>query len=362
MGKDSAVSAEQRVCEYYANCWGVFQRAIHAVPESEVRFYQIGELVFRLQFAGPALASRIAPALQHLAIAPTPSLDLTIGLWDSASTGFSIPPPTSDPTDFIARTEIRGFQSEQIQITYDIGGGALNLLNLQSNTALYWIREAVRTPYYESGSPLRAVFAAWLQSRRYQLLHAAAVGTERGAVILAGKSGSGKSTTALNCLRAGLLYLSDDYCVAGLTPQPTVYSLYSSGKLRPESIEQFPQLSYLYKSIHSDTEKLLFFLNEGFSRQIPLSLPIRAILLPRITSETRTHIVPATAAEGLTALAPSTVFQLPFAGKTAFQSMAQLVRSVPIYQLNLGAPWESIPDVIRDFLDNPRNETTFLGQ
>jgi hypothetical protein len=59
---------------------------------------------------------------------------------------------------------------------------------------------------------------------------------------------------------------------------------------------------------------------------------------------------PASPAAGLAALAPSTIFQLPGAGKEAFQAMGQLVRQVPCYQLNLGTDIGEIPEVILELL------------
>ncbi len=329
-----------------------FERALQSVCTPETHYYRLGELVLCLRFAGSALVPKLTPAFHHLKIEPVLNPDLRIDLWDEASTGVSLAPPTTNPADYVARMEIKGFTTNTIQVTYEVGGGVLSVLDLESSTALFWVQDADQVPYYESGAPLRALLAAWLQTRGYQYLHSAAVGTEKGAVILAGKGGSGKSTTAVNCLRAGLFYLGDDYCVATLTPTPTVFSLYNSGKLNPDTPGRFPQFSdFIAQLPHIEAEKLLFFFGNRFLDQLRLSLPIKAIFLPRITSQTAKKIQPASAAEALTALAPSTIFQLPGAGEAAFRFMAELVRQVPAYRIHLDSHLDGIPSVIREVLE-----------
>ena len=63
------------------------------------------------------------------------------------------------------------------------------------------------------------------RDKGYQLVHAAAVGSEAGAVLISGKGGLGKSTTALSCLGKGLTYVGDSHVVVQLDPFPRVHSL-----------------------------------------------------------------------------------------------------------------------------------------
>jgi len=89
-----------------------------------------------------------------------------------------------------------------------------------------------------------------------------------------------------------------------------------------------------------------------FSDQLRLASPIKAILLPQIAPQHSISIQRVSGAEGLAALAPSTIFQLPGAGKAAFQFMAELVRKVPVYRLHMSSHLEVIPSVIHEFLGN----------
>lgn len=81
-----------------------------------------------------------------------------------------------------------------------------------------------------------------------QLLHAAAIGTEEGAVLITGKGGIGKSTTALSCLQSGPYYFADNYLIVRLEPEPLVYSLYCTAKLNADHVKNFPEFFKLVQN------------------------------------------------------------------------------------------------------------------
>ena len=92
--------------------------------------------------------------------------------------------------------------------------------------------------------------------------------TASGGVLIAGKSGSGKSTTTLACLTSGLLYAGDDYVLADVAAEPYVHSLYSTAKLVPDNCDRFPQLRPLVSNPDKlDEQKALIYLREALSRQ-----------------------------------------------------------------------------------------------
>lgn len=66
---------------------------------------------------------------------------------------------------------------------------------------------------------LGSAFGALLHQRGFWTLHASAVHTEKGAVLIAGNSGAGKSTTMQSLIQKGYQNLSDDvtavYCEQG---------------------------------------------------------------------------------------------------------------------------------------------------
>ena len=315
-------------------------------------FYTIGRQNIRLRFAGSALVSLITPALEHLRTQPTPDINLTIYLWDSASTGVPIPATPWTQKDYLPRGEIRGFNSKQIRTTFHLGSGIFNMLDLASGKALFWIRDYRFVPYYETGSPLRAILSAWMSTQGYQLTHAAAVGTPEGGVLIVGKGGAGKSTAALACLdEEKLIYAGDDYVLLDSDPEPYVYSLYNSAKLNADHAENFPHLLSLASNKNKlETQKALIFLNRHYHRKMCRGFPVRAIVAPHITGLVQTTFQSSSSAKALKTLAPSTIFQTPGSGPDTFQFLSRIVKRAPSYILYSGRQLSGIPSAILSIL------------
>ena len=336
---------------FFDGVYASFLRAERAVENSIVRSYNIGGHKVRLRFAGTPLEPVLTPALGHLAGEPDANPALTVCLFDSASTGIEPPPPQWSEGDYIARGEVQGYGDARFQIGYNVGTGVLSLLDMHRNLAVYWVRDARQIPYWETGAPLRTLLHWWMRGHGRQLAHAAAVGTEGGAALLVGKGGSGKSTTALACLAAGMRYLGDDYVLLDTATTSTVYSLYSTAKLDPAQMRCFPEL--LPAVVNADrlaTEKALAFLHPHFPDRVARSLPVSAVLLPRITGGADTRFTTASPATALMALAPSTIFQLAGAGQEEFRTLSAFVRQVPCFALELGTDLSQIPGAVRGTL------------
>jgi hypothetical protein len=349
---DASVQAEDtRPAAFFQEAYQAFQRAEEAAGGPADRFYNIGEYMVRLRFAGSALIPFITPALEHLAAKHGSAPALTVCLWDRASTHTEMPPCPWATDDYDARGEVRDYNNDRIHIAFHLGAGVLSMLDTRLDLALCWIRDARQLPYYRSAAPLLTILHWWMRNRGRQLGHAAAVGTPRGGVLIPGKSGSGKSTIALACLHSELLYIGDDYVLLSGQPIPFAYSLYNSAKLDPDHIKRFP---HLWPTVSNpgrlDKEKALIFLHNHYPHKVTMGFPVRAILLPCITGLPETRLEKASPAASLIALAPSTIFRLPGARHEAFQNLADFVKQVPSYVLELGTDLVKIPGVILGLL------------
>jgi len=351
---------ERDLIDYFQTFARGFQRA-QTAADSQDYFLNLGGYTICLRFAGTALISQILPALAHLKTEPVSKPDLTICLWDSASTETPLPLLASSLVELVrtnfwqfldTRMEIKGYNSDRFFSVFNVGSNLLSILDTQENVALYWTEDAQSLPYWDRGSPLRGIINWWASQRNLQFVHAGAVGTETGAVLLAGKGGSGKSSTALSCLDSDLLYLSDDYCVVGTDPQPQVFSLYNTAKLKgKEDLARFPHLASRFNNLDRlDEEKAMIFVRDHFPAKIINQLPIKAILVPQVTGKPDTKVSRTSAMIALKALAPSTIFQLPKTGQLAFARMSRLVREVPAYVLELGTDIPQIPQTIAQLL------------
>jgi hypothetical protein len=341
---------------YFAAVHDTFSQARQAVASFVDRDYVIGGYNIRLRFAGPTLIPRITPALGHLEVSvPHVAPALTICIWDSASTGATPPAPTWEASGLEGiRGEVVGYNDERFStaIFNNVGRNTLSVLDRESNLALFWVLDEQALPMWEIAGPLRAILHWWMGDHGRRMVHAGAVGTPSGGVLLAGRGGVGKSTTTLSCLLSGLLYLGDDYVLLSAEPGPSVHNLYSSAKLSHDSFRWFPQLLPAVSSQPGaeDEEKALLLLPDHFRDQVVTSLPLRATLVPRITGLARTRLKRASAAASLMALAPSTIFQLPGDGRAVFQQIAQVIEQVPSYFLELGHDVHEVPRIILQLL------------
>lgn len=351
---------EEDLIAYFQTFYQGFQRAIAAVGVTDY-YYDIGGRTICLRFAGSTLISHIAPALAHLKTEPVSQPELTVCLWDSVSTNTPLPLLAEDSLTLLrsqfwsrldTRMEIKNYNSDRIYSIFNIGSNLLSILDTQENLALYWTEDANLLPYWDRGSPLRGILNWWTSQQNLQFVHAGAVGNSNGGVLLAGKGGSGKSSTALSCLNSELVYASDDYCLVEIEPEPIVYSLYNTAKLKGrEDLERFPHLTPMINNLDRlDEEKAMLFIQEHFAEKIVTQLPIRAILVPQVTGKPDTRVKPTSSMVALKALAPSTILQLPKTGKTAFARMSQLVKQVPCYVLELGTDIPQIPQTISELL------------
>jgi hypothetical protein len=236
---------------------------------------------------------------------------------------------------------------------YDPGDSILRVYDRQARLAAYWTAEVENIPYWESGFPMREILHWWLIPEPYQLMHAGAVGAPDGGVIIAGKGGSGKSTTSLACLNSELLYAGDDYVLARTDETPEVYSLYNTGKVDPDTLERLPFLSkWISNPDMLGNEKALIFLNEHAPQKLASSFPLKAVFIPRVTRNKATNLQEVSPQVGLKALAPTTLMQMPRGHKQGMRKLSSLVNSAPNYLLELGTDLTGVVKTIVKFIES----------
>ena len=234
-----------------------------------------------------------------------------------------------------------------------MGSGVLSVLEAGGTEATVWVRDAAALPLWETAAPLRTLLGWWPPSVGGTLAHGAAVGTERGGVLLAARGGSGKSTTALACLDAGLHYAGDDYVVVTGGAAPQIHSLYASAKLVPAHFEAaLPHLAAHAEAPGADPEgKAVHLLHEAFEDPLAERMPLRALVVPHVARTEAPALTPLSPRDALQALAPTTVFQLPGAGGGTLSLLAEVVERVPAYALGLSHRLGANVEAIRVLID-----------
>jgi hypothetical protein len=340
---------------FFDTAYQAYRQAQQAAGGPVDRFYSIGGLALHLRLAGRALVPLITPALEHLAVERVETPALTIYLWDSVSSGTVMPAPPWSPDAYSARGEVRGYNDERFHTVFHLGSHTLKMLDARRNVGLFWIRDARDVPFYESSAPLQAILHRWMSTHGHQLLHAAAVGTANGGILLVGRGRSGKTSTALACVFSGLLYAGDDYVLLSNGSIPIVHSLYNSAKLDPGNLHRFPRLAgRVANSDRLDAEKAVIFVHQHWPDKVCSGFPVRAIAAVHVAGTASTNISEASPTTVLKALAPSTVLQLSGAGQSDFGRIARLVKRVPCYDLDLGTDAGEIASTISSLLSDPQ--------
>jgi hypothetical protein len=314
-----------------------------------------------IRFAGETAADALAPAFAHLESEDSEPPTLTLSVWDAVTAGAerpafasSLPVPEAD-----ARASGAGpsyyTEDEDVRVLRQPAVNAFSVLTAAADRGWFWTPDARALPYWEYTAPFRHLLSWWLEACGLCQVHAGAVGTEDGGVLLVGAGGSGKSTSALACLLdERLRYAGDDYVAVDARGTPAVYSLYCSGKVHRDDLRRLPHLEPALVDRVRPDEKAVFNVEGAFPGRATGGFPLRAIVVPRVTDRHVARVRPAPQAVALSALAPSTIFQLhPPAGK-ALAYMGELVRKVPTFVLELGSDVETIPAELVRLLDRVR--------
>ena len=340
--------AERTLPRAYAHLLHFYRQSEQKLGRVE-QFYTIAGYTVCLRFAGEALAPKLTSALAHLSTTPTAAPDLVVCLADQQSSGVAMPRLAWGPGMYSsAQARLYFYLNEQ--------GHWQESFMPRFRLALLAIADSALYPPYAQAAPLRNILVWWLAQHGLYGLHVAAVGDAEGVVLIVGSGGAGKSTTAIACLQAGFSYLGDDFCVLGFDPAPRIHSLYSSGKLCDDSRHWLNPYEAAASEV-SDNGKMIYQWHSQFKAQLPSSLPIRAILLPRLSGATSTTVHAASPGEAFTALTTTTlrVMSLPTKSiSNLLGAISRLTRQVPCYHVALGGELAQLPGVISAILEQHR--------
>jgi hypothetical protein len=125
--------------------------------------------------------------------------------------------------------------------------------------------------------------------------------------------------------------------------------VYGIAKLNAPSVELLPGLP-ARKSSQDDASKFSVDVARAQPRLMKPSVALSVVILPTVTAG-RISLRPASAAQALRALAPSTILQHADESATGLALMSRLVQQVPAYILELGSDITSVGPAIRHLLE-----------
>jgi hypothetical protein len=304
----------------------------------------------RVAFAGAAVADGLMPPLERLASAPSEPVSARFYMWDSESSGTPAPqlPPPWAPDD----AALNGGRP-RYRTVYSLAGdrpGSISVFDTEARIGHVWVRSLSDVRWHERLAPLRTPLHWALASPDRFLAHGSAVGHRGRAVLLTGRGGAGKTTTTLACVDAGLDFVGDNYLLLDLAGAvPRVYGLYGGARFWPGTLERLPHYKPLATRAAPE-EKLSIEVARHRPGRLATGLPVSAVVVPRVIGAGPTTIAPCSPVEALLGLAPASVINLPRTDN-GFSGMSRLVRSVPTFQLTLGAAVNDSPPVLRELIE-----------
>ena len=336
---------------YLDNIHEAFICAVKGAGHPDESFISVNGLKIKLCFAGEAVNLRMMPAFDHLICDAANETALTVNIWDSQSTGVALPDePWSEDISQIT-DKILMFNQDSIHMLYNPASMVYSLIDTKTRTAYCHVPDANLVPYYERSSPLRMILHWCFEQNGMHLIHSASVGIGGKGVLLVGRGGSGKSTTALASLINGLDYIGDDYIAVSKNPHPLAFSIYNSVEVNSDVLEKIPELqNHIINLERLDSEKGLIFLNRSFSKNIVRQLKIKAIVMPVVSGKSTSCMYKIPSLKAFAELASSTIFQMPGSGEVMLRGLKHVINDLPVFAMDLGNDFSEITGTLRMFI------------
>ena len=304
---------------------------------------------------GLHLAGVVHDAWAHLEHTPPASgpAELHVELWDEQETG--IPrDPAHDPVHLDGRFPYQVSPDDSV-----VGHRLPQLrtwLDRREGRVVGSVADASRLSGYARARPIETPLLFWLRDRGVPLVHAGLVSRDEDGVLLLGRSGAGKSTAALACVRAGFDFLGDDK--AGLSRDADGsdlgWSLTAAVQVEQRQLARFPALAPFAVLDPNPEDKVAILLSRLRPSRLRARVRLRALAVLRMTPGAPPPLAPAPPRDALVAAGLSTLLQLPIDRTRSLQTLADLVARVPAYWLDLGPDLDDIPRRVDDVLDAAR--------
>ncbi len=285
----------------------------------------------RIHLVGKALAEELAPGVLA---SPDRADQPVIELWavDRAGSGCVPPPPPWSTSDYLQGNAVAGWTEQPRLAIFDHEHATLSIADTDAGIGVYWLRDVAGIAPWDGGAPLQSLLRWTLARHGAHLLHAAVVGTDDGGVLLAGAGGSGKSTSALAALSAGMRFVADDYCLVRVGRQPTAHPIFAIAKAHADSLALVGGLD---ERVHGARLDWRGKARLQIADIVTHELPLRAVVLPRVAERTGPLTRVATTA-ALREVAVSTVFQLAGDQATTLAALRALTSQLPVFSLEVG--------------------------
>ena len=299
--------------------------------ERNLRF---GDRTVQVRIAGPDLAAVLLGAFAERGGETASAEDASVAVWEAAACPAGVVPVPWDWTDVGPGGLVRGSGADGLVAVHETGSGALTLIETSKRAVLHRVLDRALVPWWERAAPLRPSLFWALGGAGRHLVHAGAVGDDRGGVLLVGARGAGKTTVVVAALHHGLDLIADDYVLLRAGSGWEAVSVYGTVSVADGVAES----------------KTVLDATAATAASVRESLPVRAVVAPRVRGG-RAQLRCVNPALALRAWAPSTALHMPFDEGAVVASLADIVRSVPCFTLDVGDDESELANALDQVLD-----------
>lgn len=305
---------------------------------------QIGEVPISLVADTPDLWARLWRPLTHL----RRTLDGPPRIQIKLASAHGQPPPFPWP-DAAQAGGMREWVADGYRFSQYGADLAVVGLDAQTGRAVGYVQASERLPAaFFSGVLFTTIYQA-LRSFGYFLLHAAALSWQGAGILMTGPSGAGKTTTMLQCVRAGFQFIADDATLLALQADGRVraVSTLNTMHVTPQTAALFPELAVTTANTrHGD--KTTLFLPEIYPQAMAAAATVGLLVVPSLQGPRDGSLEPLSARAILADALPSSVdLSQPEAMTAHLDLLFHLVSTVRCYRLSLPPQIGAVPELIR---------------
>jgi hypothetical protein len=345
--------------DHLADVRAAFALACAARP-AEVRewFVRITGRRVRLRIAGGELGDQLSRCFATLteltdAAGRDAAAELTIEAWDRAATRVGCPGIryAADTTDELGSGLLSQYREGRV-LRYD-RAAMIKCFDRAERALFVCVHDARRNGLSERSKPFPHFLATWCHDRGVEVLHAGLVARAGRGILLGGGSGSGKSTSAIAAALGGFDFLGDDCVGTEITATACRgHACYDAVRVDAGSLARFPLLRTHQWAPDGprDRGKSMVYMSDVVGRRAAADTTIVAIVLPRIVGAGPSRLVPVTKGTALRKLAPSTLLRGLGSRAEGMGHIAELVRRLPCFELELGATVDDVPGELDGYL------------
>lgn len=334
--------------------WGQLESKSKAESYYAIKYFQFGELVFKIHFLTEDLERIFCKAIAHIEVESFAGIPhATFYILDNEKLDAPIIAPKGLLNSAFNESGIcHDFENNGLNLFFQPWFARFSIFNQNTQEGFYWVRSESEVPWWEPSFSFRELFHMATANSNYQLVHAAGIVDSLGkAWIIPAKSGSGKSSTCLTVAQAGYKILGDDFLVID-SEKNQAYALYSFAKIDWQTLEnRFPELTKKVLPIRAEAqEKAYIDLHVDFKDQLINSAPISGILLPEISQSNSSVFEKSSSKIAFEYLTHSTAHHLPHQRKATVKKLAYFAKGINAFRWELPASKKAIIEAYEAFV------------